>query len=128
MSDHSQLLSRSIGIIYPIILIFGLYVIFNGHVTPGGGFQGGAIIGATMIAKYLADPIPFVDLEWVQSVEKGTLLTIYVLAALFCLVTYLQVTVGNFYLFMIISNILIGLKVACGMTIIINRFVYFETR
>lgn len=128
MNDHSQLLSRSIGIIYPIILIFGLYVIFNGHVTPGGGFQGGAIIGATMIAKYLADPIPFVDLEWIQSVEKATLLTIYVLAGLFCLVTYLQVTVGNFYLFMILSNILIGLKVACGMTIIINRFVYFETR
>lgn len=26
------------------ILIFGLYIIAHGHLTPGGGFQGGAVI------------------------------------------------------------------------------------
>ena len=26
------------------ILVFGLYVIAHGHITPGGGFQGGAVI------------------------------------------------------------------------------------
>jgi multicomponent Na+:H+ antiporter subunit B len=34
-----------------LILIFGLYVILHGHVTPGGGFQGGAVVatGAAMV-------------------------------------------------------------------------------
>jgi energy-converting hydrogenase B subunit I len=34
-----------------LVLIFGLYIIMHGHVTPGGGFQGGAIVasGAALI-------------------------------------------------------------------------------
>ena len=33
----------------PMIMIFGIYVILNGHLSPGGGFSGGAIIGAGLI-------------------------------------------------------------------------------
>ena len=33
----------------PIIILFGIYVILNGHISPGGGFSGGAIIGAGLI-------------------------------------------------------------------------------
>ncbi|MFQ6136348.1 MAG: MnhB domain-containing protein [Candidatus Hydrothermarchaeales archaeon] len=33
----------------PLIQMFGLYIIFHGHLTPGGGFQGGAVIGGSMI-------------------------------------------------------------------------------
>ncbi len=33
----------------PLIIIFGIYVILNGHLSPGGGFSGGAIIGAGLI-------------------------------------------------------------------------------
>ncbi|MBQ5674511.1 MAG: hypothetical protein IIV45_05425 [Lachnospiraceae bacterium] len=33
----------------PIIMIFGIYVILNGHLSPGGGFSGGAIVGAGLI-------------------------------------------------------------------------------
>lgn len=36
-------------ILVPIIMIFGIYVILNGHLSPGGGFSGGAIIGAGLI-------------------------------------------------------------------------------
>ncbi len=32
--------------------IFGIYIIIHGHLTPGGGFQGGAVV-ATMIAFLL---------------------------------------------------------------------------
>ncbi len=34
------------------IIVFGLYVILHGHLTPGGGFPGGAII-ATLAALFL---------------------------------------------------------------------------
>ena len=33
----------------PFVLIYGLYVIVFGHVSPGGGFSGGATLGAGLI-------------------------------------------------------------------------------
>lgn len=33
----------------PFLLMFGIYVILNGHISPGGGFAGGAIMGAGLI-------------------------------------------------------------------------------
>ena len=35
--------------LFPIIVIYGIYVILNGHISPGGGFSGGAVIGAGLI-------------------------------------------------------------------------------
>jgi energy-converting hydrogenase B subunit I len=35
-------------------LVFGLYVIMHGHVTPGGGFQGGAIIASGVVMLIVA--------------------------------------------------------------------------
>lgn len=35
--------------IIPFLLIFGIYVVLNGHISPGGGFAGGAIMGAGLI-------------------------------------------------------------------------------
>ena len=32
-----------------IIMIFGFYALLNGHITPGGGFSGGAILGAMLV-------------------------------------------------------------------------------
>ena len=36
------------------VLVFGLYVIMHGHVTPGGGFQGGAIIASGVVMLIVA--------------------------------------------------------------------------
>lgn len=36
-------------VLVPPIIIFGIYVILAGHLGPGGGFSGGAIIGAGLI-------------------------------------------------------------------------------
>ncbi len=33
----------------PFIQLYGIYVIMYGHLSPGGGFAGGAIIGASMV-------------------------------------------------------------------------------
>jgi len=45
----SKLVRFAADILYPAILIFGLYIVAHGHLTPGGGFQGGAVI-ATGVA------------------------------------------------------------------------------
>ena len=36
-------------LLLPCVLLFGLCVLFNGHVSPGGGFSGGAVLGAALI-------------------------------------------------------------------------------
>lgn len=37
------------GNLIPFIQIFGIYVILHGHLSPGGGFAGGTIIGVSFI-------------------------------------------------------------------------------
>lgn len=44
-----SILQKITAVLFPIIVIFGIYVILNGHLSPGGGFSGGAIIGAGLI-------------------------------------------------------------------------------
>jgi multicomponent Na+:H+ antiporter subunit B len=39
--------------LFPIILLAGAYIFFHGHITPGGGFQGGAIIASAFLLMYL---------------------------------------------------------------------------
>lgn len=46
---NSEILSAVSKFIMPFIQVFGIYVIVNGHISPGGGFAGGTIIGASFI-------------------------------------------------------------------------------
>lgn len=41
-------------ILIPFIQVYGLYVITHGHHSPGGGFQGGVILGASFILLCVA--------------------------------------------------------------------------
>ena len=40
-------------LLFPLILVFGSYIFIHGHLTPGGGFQGGAIIASGFLLIYL---------------------------------------------------------------------------
>lgn len=46
---NDVILQKVAFLLVPMIIIFGIYVILNGHLSPGGGFSGGAIIGAGLI-------------------------------------------------------------------------------
>lgn len=48
------ILSCVCRVLLPCVLCFGLCVLFNGHTSPGGGFSGGSILGATLIVYALA--------------------------------------------------------------------------
>lgn len=43
------ILQKTTCILFPMIVLYGIYVILNGHLSAGGGFSGGAIIGAGLI-------------------------------------------------------------------------------
>lgn len=51
MSGMSKIVKTISSVAFPLIIIYGLYVIAHGHLTPGGGFQGGAVVasGCAMI-------------------------------------------------------------------------------
>lgn len=43
-----------IRLLLPFVLIFGFYITSYGHLTPGGGFQGGMILVGAVVSFYLA--------------------------------------------------------------------------
>lgn len=54
ISQGDMLLGRTAKFIVPVVILFGIYVILNGHLGPGGGFSGGALIGAGLILYAIA--------------------------------------------------------------------------
>ena len=50
------ILKVAADLLFPFLLLLGAYIILHGHVTPGGGFQGGAILAAAFFVPILANP------------------------------------------------------------------------
>jgi multicomponent Na+:H+ antiporter subunit B len=48
------IIRTSVRLLVPFIQLYGLYVIVHGHYSPGGGFQGGVVLGASFILLALA--------------------------------------------------------------------------
>jgi len=46
MKEMSRIVKTVTNFVYGFIIIFGFYIIVHGHLTPGGGFQGGAVVGS----------------------------------------------------------------------------------
>ncbi len=51
---NDVILQRIATVLVPFIMLFGIYIMFNGHLSAGGGFAGGAVLGAGMILYLLA--------------------------------------------------------------------------
>lgn len=45
----STVLDAACRLLVPFILLFAVYVVVHGHDSPGGGFQGGAMLAAALI-------------------------------------------------------------------------------
>jgi multicomponent Na+:H+ antiporter subunit B len=53
IEPSSLVLNTGCRFLFPLILFFGAYIFIHGHLTPGGGFQGGAIIASAFLLIYL---------------------------------------------------------------------------
>jgi multicomponent Na+:H+ antiporter subunit B len=49
--DESVIIDVVTRVMVPIIQIFAFYVIFHGHYSPGGGFQGGALLAGSVLLQ-----------------------------------------------------------------------------
>ncbi len=47
--SHDGVLRLAAFVFSPCILTFGIYILLNGQISPGGGFSGGAVLGAGLI-------------------------------------------------------------------------------
>ena len=57
--DHNRIIvGTTVRLVVPIVQLFALYVVAHGHHSPGGGFQGGVILGASFILLALARDLP----------------------------------------------------------------------
>lgn len=52
-ASRDRILSQVGRLLLPVIGLFGVYVVVNGHLSPGGGFSGGAVLGAGAILAAL---------------------------------------------------------------------------
>lgn len=73
----------------PVGLLFGIYVVLNGHLSAGGGFSGGAIIGASMIL--------YVRAFGAEKLEKFFTFNTYKWITFAALITYTLLKTWSFY-------------------------------
>ena len=53
-TEPDLIVTNTVRLLVPVIQLFAFYVLAHGHVSPGGGFQGGVIMGASFILVALA--------------------------------------------------------------------------
>jgi len=119
----------------PCLLLFGVYVLLNGHLSPGGGFSGGAILGAALILYSMAYGFEKIELfmnERSIKVISCCSLGFYVVAKSYSFITganhlpsiISQGTPGDILSAGLILplNVAVGMVVACTMYSIFSFF------
>ena len=125
----SDIAAVTIRTICPVMLLFSVYLVMNGHLSPGGGFQGGVVAASLFVCRYLVHDLYDIRIERVFTLEKVIFIGIVALSVLFLFLNaeaYNPAIHGAVY--MIMMNLLIGLKVACGFLIVFYRFIALERR
>ena len=51
--DRSILLEVVTRLLFPAVLVFSVYLLYSGHLRPGGGFAGGLVAGQAFTLRYL---------------------------------------------------------------------------
>lgn len=52
--ERDGILQSGANYLCPLVTLYGIYIIFNGHLSPGGGLAGGSIIGSGLILYAIA--------------------------------------------------------------------------
>jgi multicomponent Na+:H+ antiporter subunit B len=117
------------------VLVLGVYVVAHGHLTPGGGFQGGVILAAALLLVYTAGHA--IALEHVRpiglvEVADAAGAAAYALVAIGGLV-FATAAMANFLPFgtqgsllsggiIPVLNVAVGIEVAGAITLILTEF------
>ena len=48
-----HVVGHSLNLVFPLTMVYMCYIILHGHLSPGGGFQGGVlIVGAFLMMRW----------------------------------------------------------------------------
>ena len=133
----SNLMRSGAKILFPLILVLGIYVFVHGHLTPGGGFQGGAIIATgflLMLITYKGFKTNHKVMVWLESLAGLAFVGIGLLG-LFRYGSFLQNTGWTGNLNDLISGgfipliyIFVGIKVATEITNVLDILLTIKPR
>lgn len=104
--------------LHPFVLMFGVYIVLNGDLSPGGGFQGGVVLASSFILLYFIGEVNKLNTTMIIRIEK-------VLFLLLVIVTFLSRvdSVNTYHIYYLVAmNTIIGMKVALGIGAIIIIF------
>jgi multicomponent Na+:H+ antiporter subunit B len=128
----SEIVRTGAQILVPLIAIFAAYIIMNGHLSAGGGFQGGAVVASSAILLLLADPRQRFEQQFLSNTESaaGVLFVLVGVAGLIFASGFLDnrvLPLGQFGAFFSagaipLLSVLLGAKVGCELSVIIDRF------
>jgi len=137
----SLIVKKVAQLITGFIFLYGLYIIVHGHLTPGGGFAGGAIIAGAYILQILAfgkAPLLLVKKETGSSISESLAILLFLMMAVAGFFIGTKVFFNNFLPVgkigelvsagaIPIYNILIGIEVAAALlTIFLALIIYKE--
>ncbi len=78
----SEFLTTGAHLLSPFIVMFGAYIFLNGHLSPGGGFQGGAVIASGVLFLLLVFPdfkMNHLALNWLESTAGASYVLVGIL-------------------------------------------------
>ncbi|HNB03257.1 MAG TPA: MnhB domain-containing protein [Methanoregulaceae archaeon] len=109
----SKIVRFGADVLFGAIVIFGLYVIMHGHLTPGGGFQGGAVVAtgaALVIVAYSYEEVIGMIRKTVLMAQESTGLVLFAGVAL------IAIGLGTTFFFNFLANSgsLFGMTVPFG--------------
>jgi len=140
MEGMSIIVKKVTQLLCGIIFLYGIYIISHGHLTPGGGFAGGAIIAGSFILLILAFGSDALNLkkEVIESsITESIAILIVILIALAGFFFGIKVFFANYLPRGIVGelisagaiplyNIFIGLEVASAILTIFLALVIFK--
>ena len=140
MKGMTVIVKNGTEIMCGFIFMFGIYIILHGHLTPGGGFAGGAVIAGSFILLILAFGSEFLALKKEESgssiLECSAILAFLIVAALGMLIGGTGIffvnflpkgTIGSLISAGVIPvyNIAVGMEVAAALlTIFLALLIY----
>ncbi len=80
--EASEFLVTGTHLLAPFIVMFGAYIFLQGHLSPGGGFQGGAVIASGVLFLFLVFPdykLKHAALNWLESTAGASYVLVGIL-------------------------------------------------